>query len=70
MRAILAIFKGEAQMAGAPEQVFGPPDTSAPTSTVTSTVTTPIFGPTTTLPVVNVTEIVKGFVPPKAITCP
>lgn len=89
MRAILAIFKGEAQMAAAPEQIFGPPPSSIPTTTVaapttttspsggtaptavTTTTTVPVFVlPTTTLPVVIASEIVKGFVPPKGVTCP
>ena len=92
MRSILAIFKGEAQMAAAPEQIFGPPSSSIPATTVavptttsptsgtattapttapSTTSTAPIFVlPTTTLPVVNASEIIKGFVPPKGVVCP
>jgi LCP family protein required for cell wall assembly len=50
MKAILAIFRGKAQLAGAPTQVFDTTTTSAPrtTTTVAKTTTTP--APTTTVP--------------------
>ncbi len=79
MQAILAIFKGQAQLAGAPEQIFLPtPDTGSATTTTTPS-EPPLFGttppttdpaPTTTLPAVEATEIVKGFVPAEDKTCP
>lgn len=71
MQAILAIFRGQAQLAGAPEQLFGPPPSDAPTTTVADPTTAPVFViPTTTLPTIDVTENVKGFVPPKDVICP
>ena len=79
MRAILSIFKGEAQLAAAPEQIFRPDETTVPPTSTTSpptasttpgSTTTTVPAPTTTLPVVNVTEIVNGFVPQEGVTCP
>jgi LCP family protein required for cell wall assembly len=74
MQAILAIFKGEAELAGAPEQVFettttvgtpstdgSAPDTAAPDTTPDSTV------PVVTVP--GPEENTKGIVPPKDVSC-
>lgn len=47
MRAILAIFRGEAPLAGAPEQVF---ETTTTTSTTTTSTTTSSTTPTTVRP--------------------
>ncbi len=98
MKAILSIFRGQAQLAAAPDQVFESTTTSVPRTTTTTT-STPVsttigFGPPastttvtatptttsstttssiptgTTLPVSGATEIVKGVVPPKGVTCP
>jgi LCP family protein required for cell wall assembly len=83
MQAILAIFKGEAELAGAPVQVFDTTTTAAPTTTSTTVAS----GPTTTtrgtssttsttivdeVPVSTVAgpeENVKGIVPPKNVEC-
>jgi LCP family protein required for cell wall assembly len=73
MKAILAIFRGQAQLAAAPEQVFettttstAKPNTTQPNTTKPNTTTTVA----TTLPEAVASEIVKGIVPPKGITCP
>ncbi len=77
MQAILAIFKGEAPLAGAPVQVFDTTTTAAPTTTVSGPTTT-TRGSTTTsttvdqAPVSTVsgpTENTKGIVPPKGVEC-
>jgi hypothetical protein len=47
MRAILAIFRGEAPLAGAPEQVF---ETTTTTSTTTTSTTTTVRPTATTKP--------------------
>ncbi|MCX6519497.1 MAG: LCP family protein [Actinobacteria bacterium] len=83
MQAILAIFKGEAELAGAPVQVFDTTTTAAPTtsSTVASGPTTTTRGTSSTtttttvvdeVPVSTVAgpeENVKGIVPPKDVEC-
>ncbi len=91
MKAILKIFRGQAQLASAPAQVFESTTTSVARTTTTvprpsTTVTVPTTSqvPTTTttkakpvkpttsttLPDSNATEIIKGIVPPKGVTCP
>ena len=79
MQAILAIFKGEASLAAAPEQVFettttvastttvsGPTTTARGSTTTTSTTTTTVVeGP----PVTDPAENTKGIVPPRDVTC-
>jgi hypothetical protein len=85
MKAILAIFRGKARLAGAPAQVFETTTTIAATTTTTAstssspdsiapaTTTTIKPVPTTTtvaLPDSGATEIVKGIVPPKDVVCP
>lgn len=79
MQSILAIFKGEASLAAAPEQVFETTTTVAPTTTEadgpTTTVrtTTTTAAPTTTVtegpPVTDPVENTKGIVPPKDVQC-
>ena len=80
MQAILAIFKGEAPLAGAPVQVFDTTTTAATTTTVASGPTTTTRGTasatTTTIvdevpvsTVVGPEENVKGIVPPKGVEC-
>jgi len=68
MKAVLAIFRGEAQLATAP------PATSEPTSSaVAATATTAKSSATitaTTLPPTAATEVVRGVTPPKDVTCP
>ena len=85
MKAILAIFRGKARLAGAPAQVFETTTTiAATTTTIASTSSSPdSVAPTTTttikpvpttttveLPDSGATEIVKGIVPPKDVVCP
>ena len=102
MKAILSIFRGQAQLAAAPDQVFESTTTSVPRTTTTTTLSptpsTSTFGPAvspttvtpptttttttttatatttaptgTTLPTSAATEIIKGIVPPKGVTCP
>ena len=68
MQAILKIFRGEAPLAGAPEQVFDTTTTSSPGPSTTvpgATVTT--VAPTATVP--GPEENPKGVVPPKDVTC-
>ncbi len=78
MQAILAIFKGEAELAGAPVQVFDTTTTSAPSTTVSGPTTTTRSGTTTTTSVVDQgpastvpgpEENAKGIVPPKDQEC-
>ncbi len=78
MQAILAIFKGEASLAAAPEQVFettttvastttvsGPTTTTRGSTTTSTTTTTVVEGP----PVTDPAENTKGIVPPRDVTC-
>ena len=74
MQAILAIFRGEAPLAGAPAQVFDPATTTttdpdAPTTTVRGSTTTTVVeqGPVDT--VVGPEENILGVVPPKDVEC-
>jgi LCP family protein required for cell wall assembly len=80
MQAILAIFKGEAELAGAPVQVFDTTTTAAPTTTVASGPTTTTRGTSSTTTTTIVDEVpvstvagpeenVKGIVPPKGVEC-
>jgi LCP family protein required for cell wall assembly len=79
MQAILAIFKGEASLAAAPEQVFETTTTSASTTTVSGPTTTARGSTTTTStttttvvegpPVTDPAENTKGIVPPRDVTC-
>ena len=79
-QAILAIFKGEAELAGAPVQVFDTTTTAAPTTTVASGPTTTTRGTSSTTTTTIVDEVpvstvagpeenVKGIVPPKGVEC-
>lgn len=84
MQAILAIFKGEAPLAGAPAQVFDTTTTSTTTPVTTTTTrpttnttrptstTTTTEAPDTTVPAITVPgpeENVKGIVPPEDMVC-
>ena len=77
MQAILAVFRGEALLASAPEQVdddAGTTTTLADTTTTTTTTTTTEpddgdDGVATTVPTVETEEIVSGVVPPRGLTC-
>jgi len=78
MQAVLAIFKGEAPLAGAPITVpdtTTPPTTSPTTSPTTTPSTTPGTSTPTTVPattpstVVPPEENVKGIVPPRDVQC-
>lgn len=81
MEAILAVFRGEATLASAPEQVVGTSTTLALPGTTTSTSTTILVdedvddgdaeatAPTTTLPTVEATENVLGVTPPRDVAC-
>ena len=75
MQAILAIFRGEAPLAGAPVQVFDPAATTT-TTTDPDAPTTTTRGSTTTVaeqgPPVTVTgpeENNLGVVPPRDVQC-
>jgi LCP family protein required for cell wall assembly len=84
MRAILAIFRGEATLASAPDQTLGGTTaTTQPTGTTTTTSTTTtapstavpaepgstVPGAETTLPTVAPTENTLGVVPDRNVTC-
>lgn len=74
MAAILAVFRGEATLAGAPEQVLdsapgGDTDSSTPGTDPTSTEGTVEPSTGTTLPAVDATENVFGVVPDKNVDC-
>ena len=76
MQAILAVFRGEATLAAAPEQVF---DAATPTTTPATTPPTPT--PTTeapsddrepsvtTLPSVTAEENIVGVAPSRELVC-
>jgi LCP family protein required for cell wall assembly len=76
MQAILKVFRGEATLASAPEQVFQTTTTGAPAATATST-TAPATEesssaeatPGTTLPVVSAEENNVGVAPDRTVTC-
>jgi LCP family protein required for cell wall assembly len=76
MQAILAVFRGEATLASAPEQEFATTTTLAGDTTVTTT-TVPEAGesssaeatPDTTLPVVSAEENNVGVAPDRSVTC-
>ena len=75
MQAILAIFRGEAPLAGAPAQVFDTTTTATPAgdpsdttdATDGSTDTTVSQGPVETVP--GPEENVQGIVPPRGVEC-
>lgn len=72
MQAILAVFRGEATLAGAPEQVLTPNSTSATRTGDAATVappTTVSTAPGTTVPMVDVEQNPFGIVPDINITC-
>lgn len=79
MQAVLAVFRGDTQLAVAPDQVFESTTTSpteASTTTTSPAVTSPGSPSTTgappsatTLPPSAATEIVKGIVPPNDPSC-
>jgi LCP family protein required for cell wall assembly len=69
MQAILSVFRGDATLAEAPEQVFEttvPPTAALPSGGTATTVAPP---PTVTLPTVEADENIFGVVPDAAITC-
>lgn len=82
MEAILKIFRGEAQLETAPDQVIEPttaetvattttttiPSTSSTTKAATTTTTT--TAATQPLETVEVTQTTLGIIPPKEFTCP
>lgn len=65
MQAILAIFRGEAPLAGAPEQVFDTVPSTVPRSAPVSATSTT----TTTAATSGPEQIVKGIVPPRDVAC-
>jgi LCP family protein required for cell wall assembly len=84
MQAVLAVFRGEAALAVAPEQVFETTTTTATTTTTTTTTATrsptttsarattttaAANGSTTTLPSVVAEENTLGISPPRDVTC-
>lgn len=82
MQAVLAVFRGESQLATAPDQEFDPTTTTAapvvttaptastdPTRPATPTTGTTPDSAATTLPPSSATEIVKGIVPPDDPSC-
>jgi LCP family protein required for cell wall assembly len=81
MQAILAVFRGEATLGNAPEQVIEPPPgttaetvpeptAAAPTdTTVDADPSPPVDSPTTTLPNVQADENQFGYVPDKSASC-
>jgi LCP family protein required for cell wall assembly len=66
MQAILAVFRGEATLAEAPDQVFDPSNT---TPTTTTTTTPGEAGSATTLPTVQADENSVGVSPSRDIRC-
>jgi LCP family protein required for cell wall assembly len=77
MQAILAVFRGEATLASAPEQEFATTTTLDRLTTATSTApaapeessTADASGPATTLPVVAAEENNVGVAPDRSVTC-
>jgi LCP family protein required for cell wall assembly len=74
MKAILAIFRGEAPLAGAPEQVFDAVPTTVPRTSPTATsiagsTTTTTTAPDTTVGAAGPEENTKGIVPPRGVVC-
>ncbi len=72
MQAILSIFKGEAPLAGAPEQVFETTTTVGTGDTTTTAADDDDSVPESTAPTVTVAgpeENTKGIVPPKDVSC-
>jgi LCP family protein required for cell wall assembly len=81
MQAILAVFRGEATLAEAPEQQFESTTTAAPRPDATPETSTPEDGAasttstapggatTTTLPEVVAEENILGISPPRDVTC-
>ena len=76
MQAILAVFRGEATLASAPEQEFAAtttisPDTAAPATTAPAEAeeSSADATPGTTLPVVAAEENNVGVAPDRAVTC-
>jgi LCP family protein required for cell wall assembly len=72
MQAVLAVFRGEARLADAPDQVVTPTTTTLPRvdTTVPSSTTAP-GAPTTsvTLPEVEAEDTLKGIYPPRDVSC-
>jgi LCP family protein required for cell wall assembly len=81
MQAILAVFRGEALLASAPEQVDGSSDATTAATTTTAPSDDGSDGggddggdgggdaTETTVPTVETEEIVSGIVPPRDLTC-
>jgi LCP family protein required for cell wall assembly len=78
MQAVLAVFRGEATLAGAPEQVLptttgaaspAQPNATSPGSPTAGTTAPGAPAPGTTLPTVDIDQNPFGIVPDKNITC-
>ena len=76
MQAILKVFRGEATLASAPEQVFATTTTATPETAPTSTVAPATESsssagetPGTTLPVVSAEENNVGVAPDRSVSC-
>ncbi|MGH9134367.1 MAG: LCP family protein [Ilumatobacteraceae bacterium] len=67
MQAILAVFRGEAALAGAPDQVFASTTSAAPLPTPTAAGSVPTSE--VTVPTVAPEENTLGISPPRDITC-
>jgi anionic cell wall polymer biosynthesis LytR-Cps2A-Psr (LCP) family protein len=67
MQAILAIFRGEADLAGAPDQVFESTTVVAPRPGATTVDTEPVTE--TSSPTVQPEENTLGISPPRDVTC-
>jgi hypothetical protein len=70
MKAVLAVFQGRAHLVDAPDQIFAPTTTKAPTTTAPSNTQTTIKpAVTTTLPPVYVESNSVGVLPPDDPSC-
>jgi LCP family protein required for cell wall assembly len=72
MKAILAVFRGEALIASAPEQVLSSPSTttsSTSSTTIAEDASSDVEPAATTLPTVQAQENQLGVTPPRTIEC-
>ena len=69
MQSILAVFRGEATLAAAPEQVFQSTTTLPSATTTIDETDGPGIGTTTTLPEVEIEENVLGIIPDREVVC-
>jgi hypothetical protein len=72
MQAVLAVFRGEARLADAPDQQVTPVTASTLPPRVDTTPNPSVAGTTTTsepLPEVEATENLKGIYPPRDVVC-